>query len=75
MWVWSEDRTAMVNLDHCLLLIIHKSDVGYGIMAHTTRGDMGTLLKVVDTEREAEQFLEGLGASANGTGGTLRRMH
>jgi len=67
MWVWTEDRSAMINLSDCLLLVIRKSDVGYGVLAYRDRGDMGTLLTVVDSEREAEVFVERLGARMNGT--------
>jgi hypothetical protein len=65
VWVFTEDGTAAVNLDHCFLILIRVSEAGVGIMAYRDRGDMGTLLKVVDTEAEAHSFVNGLLASSN----------
>lgn len=66
MWVWTEDKSAMVNVGQCFLIIIRPSDVGVGVMVHRDRGDMGTLIKICDSEEEAQRFVNSLGASLNG---------
>lgn len=73
MWVWSHDHTAMVNTDHCFLIIIrhHENpDLGdeWTISVHKDRGDMGTCIKVVNSQEEAESFCNSLGAAANANG-------
>lgn len=69
MWVWSHDHTAMVNLDHCFLIIVRKhSEEEYAVTVHKDRGDMGTCIKVVNTQEEAESFCNSLGAAANANG-------
>jgi len=66
MWVYTEDGTAAVNLDHCFLVLIRSSDTGHGVMAYRDRGDMGTLLRVCDSEEEAKRFVNAMLASQNG---------
>jgi hypothetical protein len=71
MWVWSEDRRTLLNLARCYAILINPSDVGFGVMAHRDGAHLGVLLKVCDTEAEAERFIDSLGASLNGA----RREH
>lgn len=66
MWIWSEDHSAMVNLDHCFLLVVRRGDEDeWFITAHRDRGDMGTAIKTFGDSAQAEDFLNKLCAAAN----------
>lgn len=72
MWVLTEEGSTAVNLDHVFIIYAKAGNDGsFGIMAIRDRGDMGTLLKVCESEEEARRFINGLLSAANARPQTL----
>lgn len=64
MWIYTENDTAAVNMDHVVFIRLKGGDTGVGIMA-TVVTDDDLLLKVCDSGGEARDWLTALLVALN----------